>query len=114
MKFCSCDNDVGPGKADCRHCGYSFNLNKPHVITVKSLLALTIMSEWVTPQHLEILTKHKAAYDEASSELARMAVLKLITHSLREHGKKGLPKKLGKVWKACSYLYISQIPIGGT
>jgi hypothetical protein len=55
------------------------------------------MANWVTPEHLDILMKHKQSYDDASSEKAKTAVLKLIAGKLKESGKKGLPKSLSKV-----------------
>lgn len=58
---------------------------------------LITMSDWVTPDYLQILQEHKAAYDQASSESAQEAVVKEIAGKLRESGRKGLPKKLGKV-----------------
>jgi hypothetical protein len=63
------------------------------------------MSDWVTAERLEVLTEHKPAYDDSSSEFSKMAVLKLIAKRLREQGRKGLPKKLSKVGKACFYLH---------
>jgi hypothetical protein len=65
------------------------------------------MSDWVTAERLEVLTEHKPAYDDSSSEFSKMAVLKLIAKRLREQGRKGLPKKLSKVGKAHFYLHKS-------
>jgi hypothetical protein len=54
-----------------------------------------------------ILTEHKPAYDDASSEAAWEAVVKMIKGRLKQFGKKGLPRKLGKV---CHCMFPLLIP----
>jgi hypothetical protein len=59
-------------------------------------------TNWITPELLEILETHKPAYTGAVSEHAQGRVLKIIKQDMREHGKQGLPKELGK---ASDYLF---------
>jgi hypothetical protein len=89
------------------------NIHSDHVIMLVQFshmgcfALLTNMTDWVTPDHLNILQEYKAAYDKASSESAQRSVLKEIAGKLRESGRKGLPKQLGKVWNAIPMLLMS-------
>jgi hypothetical protein len=63
---------------------------------------------WVTDALKEILEKYADSYNGAISEASRDKVLKIVKGKLKELGRKGLPKELGRVWQSvfgCLFLY---------
>jgi hypothetical protein len=52
---------------------------------------------WVTDALKEILDKYADSYNGAISEASRDKVLKIVKGKLKELGRKGLPKELGRV-----------------